>query len=71
MSEEKIVVKINDQGEIEVETFGIKGPLCVEEINKIIQNIALTVATTKKDEYFMDPEVKTLSKNKQTRNLHE
>jgi len=65
------VVKINDQGEIEVETFGIRGPLCVEEINKLIQDIALTVETNKKDEYFMEPEVKTLSTIKQKRGLSE
>lgn len=69
MSEEKIIIKINEEGDIEVETFGIMGPICDEEIEKILKNIALTYEDTKKDEYFMEPEVNLTRKQKQTRGI--
>ena len=67
MSEEKIIVKINKYGDIEVETFGITGPICYEIIDKILRDIALKYEDNKKDEYFMEPELHIISKNKQPR----
>ena len=67
MSEEKIVIKIDGDGGLQVETFGIYGPRCFEEVEKILEDLALKIEEQKKDEYFMEPRITNKEKNHVTR----
>lgn len=53
MAEGKITVKINEKGEIMMETRGILGPSCLEEVNKLLEEIASVTEVKKTDEYYM------------------
>ena len=53
MAEKKIVIQIDEKGAINAETFGMTGPSCVDELDKLMKDIALSGGTsTKKDDYF-------------------
>lgn len=52
MAEKKIVINIDEQGGIEAETFGMTGASCIDELDKLMKDIALQGTTTKKDEFF-------------------
>ncbi len=57
MSEGKITVKINEKGEIVAETRNILGPSCLEEITKLLEEIAAITEVRKTDEYYMKTKV--------------
>lgn len=52
MSEKKIVIKIDDKGGINAETFGMVGTECFEELDKLMKDIAQLGSRKKKSEYF-------------------
>ena len=52
MAEKKIVVNIIDTGEIDAETFNMEGTECLEELDKLLKDLALESKTTKKPEFF-------------------
>lgn len=52
MPDKKIVIDINEKGEINAETFGMQGTECLEELDKILKDLALQTETVKKDEFF-------------------
>lgn len=52
MTEEKIIITINDDGSLEVKSDGIKGEKCVGEIEKLLENIAEIKDAKKTDEYY-------------------
>lgn len=54
MSEEIINIDIDENGAIFIETNGIKGPACVEEVERLFKELALVTDTNKSDEYFME-----------------
>lgn len=60
MSEEKIVIKIKENGELSLETKGIFGPACIEEINKLIEDLALPLEYQKTDDFYT--EITTITK---------
>ena len=39
MAEKKIVVNINDKGEIDAETFGMQGTECLQELDKLLKEM--------------------------------
>ena len=51
--EGKITVKIDEKGDILVETRGILGPSCLEEVKKLLEEIAAITEMRKTDEYYM------------------
>ncbi|MCR4422570.1 MAG: DUF2997 domain-containing protein [Spirochaetales bacterium] len=53
MEEGKIIIKINEKGEIVFETSKIKGEACMEEMNKLLEEIASIKEINKTDEYYM------------------
>lgn len=65
MVEGKINIKINEKGELEVKTHGIYGPACIEEVNKLLEELALITSCIKTDEYHMGVHVKERSPAKQ------
>ena len=52
MPEKKIVVNISDTGEIDAETFNMEGTECLEELDKLLKDLALETTTTKKEDFF-------------------
>ena len=64
MKDEKIKIVIDENGEIFVETDGILGPACVEEITKIMKDAAIAIEANKTDEYHMEQKVKTTQQQK-------
>ena len=57
MTEERIQIIINEKGELIVESHGIQGPKCIDEIHKLLEDIALSVELEKTDEYYMGGDV--------------
>lgn len=60
MTEGKITIKINEKGEMVIETHGIHGPACMEEVNILLEEMAAITEVNKTDEYYLRP--KTLFK---------
>ena len=54
MADKKIIIDIDDKGSIKAETFGMKGSECLEELDKILKDLALEASTIKKDEFFKE-----------------
>lgn len=54
MPEKKILIDIDTNGSIKAETFGINGVECLNELDKILKDLALETATTKKPEFFKE-----------------
>lgn len=54
MADKKIVIDIDDTGKIKAETFGMNGTECLDELDKLLKDLALQSNTTKKDEYFKE-----------------
>ena len=52
MAEKKIVIDIDDKGGILAETFGLIGTECVDELDKLMKDLALSGTTTKKQEFY-------------------
>ena len=52
MREKKIVIDIDNQGSIDAETFGMHGTECLDELDKILRDLALETSTVKKDDYY-------------------
>jgi cupin superfamily acireductone dioxygenase involved in methionine salvage len=59
----QIIIEIDEDENISMETLGIKGPKCVEEIKKITKNIAEIESTKKTKEYYEQDKVKVKNKN--------
>ena len=52
MEEKKIVINIDDKGNMNAETFGITGTECLVELDKLMKDLALSTTTVKKQEFF-------------------
>lgn len=57
MSEEKIILKIDDKGDLTIETKGIVGPACIEEVKKLLSESIAIVDSHKTDEYYMEEKI--------------
>jgi hypothetical protein len=51
MKDKKLVILINQEGQINAETFGYQGPHCVDEIHRLMKDIADLKNEIKKPEY--------------------
>jgi hypothetical protein len=56
MPEQRIVVIIDDNGKINAETEGIKGEVCIDELQKLLGEIADLESVEKTDEYYQQTE---------------
>lgn len=61
----KVTIRINEKGEIELETRGMPGPVCLEEVNKLLEEIVAVTDVKKTDEYYMKPKVRTRQRAKE------
>ena len=48
----KIVIEINPNGVVKSETFGIEGPTCIDELNKLLAELGSEENQTLKPDYF-------------------
>jgi ribosomal protein S21 len=58
----QIVIEIDEDENVEMETFGFKGPDCMKELKKITKNIGTINSERKTKEYY---EQSTTEKAKQ------
>lgn len=56
MPEQRIVVTIDDSGKINAETEGIKGEVCIDELQKLLSEVADLESVSKTDEYYQQTE---------------
>lgn len=62
MTEEKIIVTIHDDGSMEFETKGIKGPLCEETLQEIMKGVEQDIIESKKTpEYYQKVSLKNIN----------
>ena len=54
MADKKIVIDIDDKGKINAETFGMQGVECLNELDKLLKDLALEIITIKKPEFFKE-----------------
>lgn len=62
MKETKILVNINEDGEISAETFGFLGEVCLSELEQLLGESADFDELVKKDEFYK----KSVVSNKKT-----
>ena len=48
MKEKKIVVEVGKDGKIVAETFGMQGTECMDELDRLMRDLALSVESTRK-----------------------
>ncbi|MFA6235918.1 MAG: DUF2997 domain-containing protein [Bacteriovorax sp.] len=63
----QIVIEIDEDENVEMETFGFKGPDCINELKKITKNIGKIGSEKKTKEYYEQSEsekTKLLQKQK-------
>jgi hypothetical protein len=65
MKEEKIIVIINEDGSMELETKGIKGPVCEDALNELLEDMEEEVLETKKTpEFYQKVDLNNVNKLK-------
>lgn len=52
MKDKQIIIDIDKEGNIYAETFNIEGIECIDELNKLMKEIAVLSSDEKKPEYF-------------------
>jgi len=52
MEDKKIVVNIDSDGNIKAETFGMEGVGCVEELTKLMRDVATNTSSEHKPEFY-------------------
>jgi hypothetical protein len=62
MAEQRIVVTIDENGKINASTEGIKGEMCLDELQKLIGDLADLETVTKTDEFYQANELKSQTK---------
>ncbi len=58
MAEYRITITIDENGKINASTEGIKGEMCLDELQKLLGDLAEIKIITKTDEYYQKTEVK-------------
>jgi Protein of unknown function (DUF2997) len=59
----QIIIEIDEDENVTMETIGFKGPKCIEEIKKITQNITTIESNQKTKEYYEQDKSKVKNKN--------
>jgi hypothetical protein len=59
----QIIIEIDEDENVTMETVGFKGSKCVDEIKKVTQNIATIKSTKKTKEYYEKDQSKIKKKN--------
>ena len=62
MAEQTITITIDDNGKIKAETNGIKGDLCLVELQELLENENNLLDVEKTDEYYQQKNVRVQNK---------
>lgn len=62
--EQRIDIEIDENGVISAKTEGFKGETCIEELQKLLEGLALITEFNKTDEYYQKVDIKTQQKQK-------
>jgi len=62
MAEQTITITIDENGKITAETIGLKGEMCLDELQELLDNEGDLLSIKKTDEYFQQNKVKTQNK---------
>jgi hypothetical protein len=62
MAEQRIVITIDENGKINANTEGIKGELCLKELQDLLGNLEELQSISKTDEFYQANELKTQNK---------
>jgi hypothetical protein len=62
MAEQTITITIDENGKINAETIGIKGEMCLNELQELLEEEGDLLSVKKTDEYFQQQIVKTQNK---------
>ena len=57
MAEQRITVTIDEDGKLSASTEGIKGEVCLKELENLLSSVAEVSSLSKKDEYYQKTEV--------------
>lgn len=68
MAEQRIVITIDENGKINASTDGIKGEMCLSELQELLDDMENLQSVKKTDEYYQANELKTnnLLRNKKS-----
>jgi hypothetical protein len=59
MAEQRIVITIDENGKINAATEGIKGEMCLTELQELLGEMENIQSISKTDEYYQANELKT------------
>jgi hypothetical protein len=62
MAEQRIIITIDENGKINASTEGIKGEMCLNELQDLLGDLADLDSITKTDEFYQTNDVKTQNK---------
>lgn len=68
MAEQRITLTIDENGKISASTDGLKGEMCLTELQEILDDFENLQSVKKTDEYYQSAEVKinNIIRNKQS-----
>ena len=58
MAEQRIVITIDENGKINASTDGIKGEMCLTELQGLLDETAIIQSVKKTDEFYQSEELK-------------
>jgi len=62
MAEQRIVITIDENGKINASTEGIKGEMCLDKLQELLDSLVELQSVSKTDEFYQKIEVKTQNK---------
>ncbi len=62
MAEQRIVITIDENGKINASTEGIKGEMCLDELQELLGNQEELQSINKTDEFYQANELKSQNK---------
>jgi len=62
MAEQRIVITIDENGKINASTEGIKGEMCLDELQELLGNLEELQSISKTDEFYQLNELKSQNK---------
>lgn len=57
MAEERIVITIDEDGSIKAKTEGLKGEVCMTELEEILSDDVMIKSVKKTDEYYQERKI--------------
>lgn len=62
MAEQRIVITIDENGKINASTEGIKGEMCLDELQELLGSFEELQSINKTDEFYQSNELKSQNK---------